>query len=66
MLKIKLKQGSAKIKDFWTEYYNDIVLGAIVFLLIGAAFGIGFVVGGRFYEQAAITINCPESFWQQK
>lgn len=47
------------------EHYEDIILAVIVFLLIAAAFGVGFAVGGRFYEQAAITINCPESFWRK-
>jgi hypothetical protein len=53
------------IGNFWMEHYEDIILAVIVFLLIAAAFGVGFAVGGRFYEQAAITINCPESFWRK-
>ncbi|KKU09928.1 MAG: hypothetical protein UX61_C0024G0009 [Parcubacteria group bacterium GW2011_GWA2_46_7] len=63
---LKNTMGVKKIMgNFWVEHYEDVVLGAIVFLIVGAAFGIGFIVGGRFYEQAAININCPESFWKQ-
>jgi hypothetical protein len=60
-----MKKFKEIIGNFWVDHHDDIILGAIVFLLIAAAFGIGFIVGGRFYEQAAININCPESFWKK-
>lgn len=61
----KIKNLIGLIKDFWTEYYEDIVLGITVFLLVSLAFGIGIIVGSKFYEQASININCPESFWER-
>lgn len=58
-------QLSLKVKDFWTDNYDEVISGIIVFLLVALAFGLGVFYGGRFYEDSQININCPASFWEE-
>jgi|GEM_PF-4332797 len=49
----------SKIKYFWEDYQEDILWALFIFLMVSLAFGIGFVLGSRFYENAPINISCP-------
>jgi hypothetical protein len=48
-----------KIKSLWEDFREDLIWAVFIFLLVTFAFGLGFVFGSRFYEDAAINISCP-------
>ena len=59
---MKIKQ---KAREWWTDHYDDAISGALVFLLVLAAFAVGVIMGGKLFEDAQIRINCPSSFWEK-
>ncbi|MFN7088438.1 MAG: hypothetical protein ACK4NX_01250 [Candidatus Paceibacteria bacterium] len=54
-----------KIKVFWQDWRDDILWGIIIFLIVILAFGIGFILGSRFYEDCDIKISCPTELLSQ-
>ncbi|HCI05632.1 MAG: hypothetical protein UX26_C0022G0013 [Parcubacteria group bacterium GW2011_GWC1_45_9] len=64
-LRVWIKKLKVKLKDFWTDNYDEIISGIIVFLLVAAGFGLGVFYGAKFYEDSQININCPASFWEE-
>lgn len=62
----RFKEFKDKLKDFFTDNYDEIISGIVVFLLVSLAFGLGVFFGGKFYEESGININCPPSFWEEQ
>lgn len=59
-----LQKFLSKIKYFLEDYREDLLWALIIFLLVSLAFGIGFVLGSRFYEDCAIEISCPANLFE--
>ena len=49
---------------FWENYREDIIWAIFIFLIVTLAFGLGFTLGSRFYQEAAINISCPADFFE--